>query len=1048
MSIAERPLAPSDPSEPHPVALLALMPPHVRQLVAASFTPVSFDFGEVIVTEGDRADSMFVILSGTAQVVKAGDHGEDVPLDVLRSGDMFGERSLLDPERHRTATVRASSPMQALRLDRGVFEALVNSEPEVGRYVELDIRRRELRDFLREYTAFEDLPPDGMRVLLNGLVPKAVSAGELVIHQGEPAGPMYVIRHGQLRAYIAGEGTREQRTDLRHGDFFGEVSLLRGSDRTASVEAVTDCELWALEPDVFAELAAQYPKFRESFEQRVAAYDYLQFAQVPSDFAEELLPADAAGPEVLSEEQTRAAATSYPRQTGDVEIEQFDDFVRPRKRIRRFPAVLQNDATEAGAASLTMLCRYYGRKVSSARVREGVHTAVDGTSLLGIKQGAEALGFKVCAAKVSKSRLDAMPLPAILNWSNNHWLVLYHLDAKHAWVGDPARGRRRLERSELEANWSGYAALVAPTEALMDVPEERSLIGWYLRFFKPYRRTLLIALALAFLSAGGSMLIPVLSKVIVDKVIHLDNVGLLTVLILVMFAALLVSAVVTVVQRLLLSRIAVRVDRETLQTLSKALLALPMSYFQARRIGDIGRRLSGLQTVREIVVARGVICLAAAAQVVVAVAIMGAFSWRLTLVYVITSAPLYGALMWYAQARVRPTYEGLEVCWGQYQSRQIDSIRGIETVKAMGAEESLRRIMLNQFDDLSDKVYRADRALMLYNGAVQMISFFSLALFLWLGALQVLQHNLTVGGLISFNALVLLTNQPIVTVVSSWDVLQHTVVLLGRLNDVLEREPEQGADHSALAPVDRISGQIQFRGLTFQYPGPAQAPILDDIDFDVQPGTRVAIVGRSGSGKTTLIKCLCGLLEPTSGNILYDNQELTSLNMRDLRRHIGFVLQQNHMFDATIAENIAFGTEQPDPERVLWAARVANAASFIERLPQGYDTRIGESGLLLSGGQQQRIAIARALYHRPPVLVFDEATSALDTESERAVKENLDQLLRGRTSFVIAHRLSTVRDADIIMVLEKGRLVERGTHDELMAREGLYYYLCSQQIAA
>jgi ABC-type bacteriocin/lantibiotic exporter with double-glycine peptidase domain len=310
-----------------------------------------------------------------------------------------------------------------------------------------------------------------------------------------------------------------------------------------------------------------------------------------------------------------------------------------------------------------------------------------------------------------------------------------------------------------------------------------------------------------------------------------------------------------------------------------------------------------------------------------------------------------------------------------------------------------------------------------------------------------LDHQLTVGGLISFNALVLLTNQPIVTVVSSWDVLQHTVVLLGRLNDVLEQEPEQGADHSTLTPVKSISGHIQFRGLTFQYPGPAQTPVLDEIDFEVQPGTRVAIVGRSGSGKTTLIKCLCGLLEPTQGDILYDNRELSGLDLHDLRRQIGFVLQENHMFDATIAENIAFGTDQPDPEQVMWAARVANAATFIERLPLGYETRIGESGLLLSGGQRQRIAIARAVYHRPPVLVFDEATSALDTESERAVKENLDQLLRGRTSFVIAHRLSTVRDADIILVLENGRLAERGTHDELMAREGLYYYLCSQQLA-
>jgi ATP-binding cassette subfamily B protein len=246
--------------------------------------------------------------------------------------------------------------------------------------------------------------------------------------------------------------------------------------------------------------------------------------------------------------------------------------------------------------------------------------------------------------------------------------------------------------------------------------------------------------------------------------------------------------------------------------------------------------------------------------------------------------------------------------------------------------------------------------------------------------------------------------------------------------------------------VPTLEGRIALRSAGFHVPDAPSAKILDGISIEIPAGTTVAIVGRSGSGKTTLVKCLAGLLQLTEGSIAYDGVDLRELRLRDLRRRIGYVLQEPYLFDDTIASNIAFGEAEPDPGRVQWAGELADAADFIERLPLAYETRIGESGMRLSGGQAQRIAIARALYHRPPVLIFDEATSALDTESERVVKRNLDGMLEGRTAFIVAHRLSTIRDADLILVLERGRLVERGTHEQLMARTGLYCYLTGQQL--
>jgi ABC-type multidrug transport system fused ATPase/permease subunit len=271
-------------------------------------------------------------------------------------------------------------------------------------------------------------------------------------------------------------------------------------------------------------------------------------------------------------------------------------------------------------------------------------------------------------------------------------------------------------------------------------------------------------------------------------------------------------------------------------------------------------------------------------------------------------------------------------------------------------------------------------------------------------------------------------------------------VLLLRLDDVLEQEPEQGRDRSTLLPVRTLEGRVELQNVGFRYGGPDAPAILEGLTFTVEPGQTVAIVGRSGSGKTTLVKLLSGLLEPTEGTIRFDGHDMRGLDYRTLRRQIGFVLQENHLFNESIAGNIAFGEQDIDPGRLLAAAKAANAHEFVQRLPLGYETRIGESGLRLSGGQQQRVAIARALYHEPPILLFDEATSALDAESERAVKQSLDELLLGRTSFVIAHRLSTIRDADRILVLDRGRLVEQGTHEELVARQGLYFYLTSQQL--
>jgi ATP-binding cassette subfamily B protein len=981
----------------------------------------------------------------------------------------------------RAATIRASEDVTALRLGKEDLERLFQEMRGLRGWFEMYARTRVLGGFLKKTTAFRRLSPAVIHEIAEALVEVEVEKGEAVIREGDPPGPMFIIERGKLRV-VKWAGTEKARTlaYLRDGDFVGELSVLKGAPRSATVEALAPCTLLALEPAPFRALLETSPEFRRAVEERVASFNPDQEARLPLDFTEEMLPAQAlvqataAPPATIGEATERAlrpgpsapatpaapvaapapeaapatAREPPPAQATPTEEHPFasaEGHFKKRKARRRFPFIYQVDEMDCGVACLAMICRHHGRRVSLARIRQLAHTATDGTSLANICRAAEELGLAARTARVALRTLDKMPLPAILHWEQAHWVVLVDVARDHVRIADPAVGDHWVPRAELEKKWSGYAGLFDFTEAFRAGPDTATGLGWILPYFAPYKGVLAQALVLAVVAALLTMLVPVLTQVVVDHVVIDGAVGLLGTVIIAMGATFVTLTTARLIEGWLLAFVAVRIDAAALDFITRKLLALPMSFFQARRTGDIQRRLDGVRHIRELLVSHGIQAILAVVQLAVALALMMAYSPKLTGVYAAV-LPLYVGLMFFSARYLTPLFDKLEEMHGKYRSDQLDAIKGIEAVKSAGAESSFRTDLLERFLGAAKGQFKADYAVLAYQGAISAVEFLSQVLFLWIGALLVMKGEMTLGGLIAFASFVAMANAPLGKVLSLWDRLQVAKVLLNRLSDIFENEPEQGRDRSRLLPVKTMSGAIELRNVSFRYGGPESPAIVKAVSLAVPAGKTIALVGRSGSGKTTLVKLLAGLLEPTEGTILFDGVDQKTLNYRDLRRHIGFVLQENHMFSGTILENIAFGVDT-DLERAIAAAKAANAHDFIQRLPLGYETRIGESGIGLSGGQRQRIAIARAIYRRPAIIIFDEATSALDTESERVIQDNMKTLLTGRTAFLIAHRLSTVRDADRIIVLEKGEIIEQGSHDELMDRRGIYFYLVSRQVA-
>ena len=590
------------------------------------------------------------------------------------------------------------------------------------------------------------------------------------------------------------------------------------------------------------------------------------------------------------------------------------------------------------------------------------------------------------------------------------------------------------------------ALLLEYTDRGVENELSRSSFRRFFPLIRPYVGILCEILLASLVMSLFGLASPIFTQTIVDRVLVHQDRDLLNLMLIGMIVIALFQMGTSALRTYLITYVSSRLSITMLSRFYRHLLALPMRFFALRRTGDLTTRFEENATIQDLLTGTTISVVLDVMMLFVYLGLMLYYHARLTLV-VLAFMPLSVILTLIYTPILKSISQRAFLARVEESSVLIDSLRGIDIVKATAVERSTRWRWEDRYTKEIRIGFHAMKVGLLFGGVGGMMSLFSSTFILWYGATLVIGGELSVGQLMAFNAMIGNVTGPIMGLIGLWPQVQEARIALDRLNDIYDTPMEASRHGDYAVTLQRMGGRIGFEKVFFRYGAGAEEPyVLNDIDLTAEPGQKVAVVGRSGAGKTTLVKLVPRLFDPTEGRVTLDGIDLRDFDPGWLRRQIGMVLQEPFLFGGSIAENIALGAEDIEMDRVVEAARLANARDFISELPMGYETRVGEQGAGLSGGQRQRLAIARALYHDPRILIFDEATNALDTESEQAIQENLEEILRERTAFIIAHRLSTVRDADLIVVLDRGHLVETGDHGTLMAKQGLYAYLSGQQL--
>ncbi|MDZ8240726.1 MAG: peptidase domain-containing ABC transporter [Nostoc sp. ChiQUE01a] len=659
----------------------------------------------------------------------------------------------------------------------------------------------------------------------------------------------------------------------------------------------------------------------------------------------------------------------------------------------------------------------------------------------------ELIGLKAQLVELPVASVSRIPTPALIRYADN-FAVLYASDANTMVVGVPSQGIIRCKPAQFveqldtdPTNFPPQVRVLLLT-ATKETPQERFGLRWFIPYLSRYRRVLIEVFIASFFVQLAALANPLVVQLIIDKVITQNSIGTLHILGVLLLVVGLFEAVLTTLRTYLFVDTTNRIDMGLGSQIIDHLLRLPLRYFEKRPVGELSTRINELENIRQFLTGTALTVGLDALFSLVYIGVMLIYSWQLTLVG-LSTIPVFVIITLIASPTISRQLRGKAERNSETQSYLVEVMSGIQTVKAQNIELRSRFSWQERYARYVAAGFKTVVTSTLANSTSNFLNKLSSLLVLWVGAYLVLQQELTLGELIAFRIISGYVTSPILRLAQLWQSFQETALSIERLSDIVDTPEEAETDRYNI-PLPAITGEVKYENVSFRFgtSGPLQ---LSNVNLEFPPGKFVGIVGQSGSGKSTMMKLLLRLYETESGRILIDGYDIAKVELYSLRRQVGVVPQETLLFDGSVQENIALTNPDATTEEIIQAAQVACAHEFIMNLPNGYNTRVGERGSALSGGQRQRIAIARSVLQRPKLLVLDEATSALDYPTERQICLNLARTFKGSTVFFITHRLNTVSNADIIVVMDNSRVIEQGSHQELMATKGHYYYLYHQQ---